>query len=519
MNKLRIGLILPDNMIPAWVRLMIETMKNSSYADISSLAFADHSNGEQAVNKQYDLQFNLDKRLFRPDPEPWGLSDVRMILHNTQVLGANLHERLMRLKGLRIDLLLNLSLERLPKSILEVARFGIWSLRCNDTHVTVNSEIGWLEILNDIPVMHCDVEIQRQENTLSFPGSVMATNTSSISLNQSAYFWRAARVLPRAIKQLQQTGDTEFFSHTSPVSPAAKAEMPTSVQSKALAQKQALDISDKKIFKRINRQPWALMTGKQSNGTSFDWKSVKVKSPPRDTFWADPFLLKKQDKTYLFFEEFSYRSNRGRIAYSLIDNEGNITDPQPALERPYHLAYPYVFEHRGEFYMIPETSQNRSIEAYRCVRFPDQWELHKTLIPNIRAVDATLIEHGVRWWMFVNVGHEGGSTWDELHVYFSDDPLSEDWTPHPLNPVVSDVRSARPAGNIFRKDGGFIRPSQDCSHRYGYAINFNRILKLTPTEYEEERIDRIEPNNEDVLGIHTYNTLGELVVVDAKLKE
>jgi hypothetical protein len=186
--------------------------------------------------------------------------------------------------------------------------------------------------------------------------------------------------------------------------------------------------------------------------------------------------------------------------------------------RPYHLSYPFIFEHRGEYYMIPETAQNRTIESYRCTRFPDQWEFYKTLMPNVLAVDATLFEYALRWWMFVNIASKGGSTWDELHLFYADDPLSNIWTPHPMNPIVSDVRCARPAGRIFRREGDLLRPSQDSSLRYGYAINFNRITKLTIHEYEEELFERIEPPNRDILAVHTYNRSDYMFVVDALIK-
>ena len=54
-----------------------------------------------------------------------------------------------------------------------------------------------------------------------------------------------------------------------------------------------------------------------------------------------------------------------------------------------------------------------------------------------------------------------------------------------MNPIVSDVRRARPAGRVLSRDGELIRPSQDCSGRYGRAVAFNRIVRLTPTEFGE----------------------------------
>jgi hypothetical protein len=88
-----------------------------------------------------------------------------------------------------------------------------------------------------------------------------------------------------------------------------------------------------------------------------------------------------------------------------------------------------------------------------------------------------------------------------------------------MTPIVSDVRSARPAGRIFRRAGGLVRPSQDSSLRYGYALNFNSITKLTIYDYEEELLERIEPPNKDILAVHTYNNTDDFVVVDALLRK
>jgi len=520
MNKLRIGVILPDEMVPAWVRSMMEEVRDSPHADVIALAFAEEANGENRLtNKPFNTLIKLDQKLFNPSPDPWELSDIRQVIHNTQLLGESIYERISRLKAMRLDVLLNLSLGNMPKSMLDVARFGVWSLRCNDVRVTATSEIGWLEILNRILVMHCDIEIEREGTPQRVAGSVIASNLSSISLNQKSFFWRASRVVPRALRQLHTTGGQEFFDHTESASLAQQASLPSSKQLTALIQKQVLQIFENKIVHRIMPQRWALLAGKGTDGELFNWDRLNLMVPPRGAFWADPFILNKQGKSYLFFEEYLYQTRLGRILCAVMDENGEIGKPQVALERPYHLSYPFIFEHRGEIYMIPETAQNRAIEVYRCTSFPEKWDFHKTLMPDVQAVDTTLFEHSMRWWMFVNIAHAGGSTWDELHIFYADDPLSTDWARHPLNPAISDVRTARPAGRIFRRDGGLIRPSQDSSLRYGYALNFNRITKLTPHEYEEELLERVEPKNENHLAVHTYNASDSLIVSDVLLKK
>jgi hypothetical protein len=63
--------------------------------------------------------------------------------------------------------------------------------------------------------------------------------------------------------------------------------------------------------------------------------------------------------------------------------------------------------------------------------------------------------------------------YNELFIYYSDQPFSENWVSHPMNPVVSDVRKARSTGKVFEKEEEIFRPSQDCSSGYGYRVIIN----------------------------------------------
>ena len=145
--------------------------------------------------------------------------------------------------------------------------------------------------------------------------------------------------------------------------------------------------------------------------------------------------------------------------------------PASALTRAYHVSYPFVFRHRDDIFMIPESLENETVDLYRAVDFPSGWVLEQRLLSGVYAVDATLFEESSRLWLFLNLAEPGASLNDELHVY-SSASLVGPWVAHPENPVVSDVRRARPAGRIFRHGGRLIRPSQDCSHGYGTAVVF-----------------------------------------------
>jgi hypothetical protein len=276
---------------------------------------------------------------------------------------------------------------------------------------------------------------------------------------------------------------------------------------------------DKTIASFLFLDQWVILMAKGASYDSLQWSMFHFIVPEKDRYWADPFIVAHENQYRVFIEEKMYATGRGRIACLTIDANGKLQSHQVVLERPYHLSYPFIFEYQDETYMLPETAQNRTLEVYRCVRFPDQWEFVKTLIDGIYAVDATLFEYENKWWLFANVKDDGGSSLNALHLFFSDNPLSNRWMPHPLNPIVRDIHSARPAGRIFRQGEKLIRPAQDNSRRYGYAIKFNRIVKLSETEYEEITESSFEPPcRGKILATHTYNRINDLVVIDAVIR-
>lgn len=237
--------------------------------------------------------------------------------------------------------------------------------------------------------------------------------------------------------------------------------------------------------------------------------------PPKDRFWADPFPVRTADgRFHVFFEELRYDDWKGRImAVEIVPGRGAL-EPRPVLERAYHMSYPQVFAWRGQHYMLPETSANRTVTLFRCISFPDRWVEEKDLLRDIDAVDATLAEIDGCWWMFVNVALPGAGNRDELHLYHAPSPLGP-WTPHARNPVKSDCRSARPAGALFRRDGRLYRPAQNCGGSYGASVVIHRIDELTPGTYRETRVLEITPGAASGASrIHTLNRCDGLLVVD-----
>jgi hypothetical protein len=250
----------------------------------------------------------------------------------------------------------------------------------------------------------------------------------------------------------------------------------------------------------------------------FRFERLRHLVPPRDRVWADPFAIEHQGRYFIFFEELPFRTQKARIMAIEVFEDAEPGEAQVVLERPYHLSYPFVFAWEGSLYMLPETAENGTVEVYRCDAFPLRWRLHQVLLENVSAYDATLWRENDRWWMFVNVAEPGADSSDELHLYWSMTPLGP-WTAHRGNPVVSDVRSARPAGPLFSRNGKLYRPSQDCSLAYGHSVSINRVDVLRDGDYRETAVDRIAPGwREDILRLHTLGRSKRLRVIDCTVR-
>lgn len=270
----------------------------------------------------------------------------------------------------------------------------------------------------------------------------------------------------------------------------------------------------KKIWQVLTSfEQWTVVVGLGSELLPTS-KSKWLLTPPSDRFWADPFLVERDGRTWVFVEELLNSTSRGHLAVIELLNDGKYRPAKLILSSESHLSYPFIFEWADDLYMVPESSASGNVVLWKCVRFPDSWTAVATLLPNIRAADATLIQYGRHWWMFAAVAEDGACPHDELCLYFADSPLGP-WTAHAANPVKSDSRNARPAGNLFVADGVLYRPTQDCGTEYGKAIILNRIDRLDTEGFSETQVARIEGGRDpSCLRTHTLSRSKNLWAVD-----
>ena len=485
---LRLTLLVDSSSVPVWIEGLAARLSDLSGVQVS---FRVHAEKKSQPNRILENYLRLERRF---------LHDIPDLTRRVEVKVDSASES-------QPDILISF----LDSSVNESARLGTWMW--ND----ISASAGFHEVLNRVPLTTCTLFAQ-------LPGgekkeirrAVFATDWFSAARNRNRIYIRASTTLIWAVRKLMLHGEQNLFQPMTDT-PKPRREV-NALHIASLAVKQAARALEKKTRPQ---ETWVVFAEKVEEQLIPN-ANQKQLIPPQGTYWADPLAFEREGKTYLFVEEYIRETKRGRIVCLTLDENAKVTSHQVALERPYHLSYPFIFEHRGGIYMIPETASRRAIEVYRCENFPDRWEFVTTLMDNVYAVDTTLLNHGGRWWLFANMLTEkGASSWDELYLFSSDDPLSKDWAPHPLNPIISDARLARPAGAFFTLDGKLYRPSQDSSQRYGYAVNLNRVDVLTESDYAETCVEKILPQS-GFLTTHTYSRAGGLVFTDGvtrKLKE
>lgn len=81
---------------------------------------------------------------------------------------------------------------------------------------------------------------------------------------------------------------------------------------------------------------------------------------------------------------------------------------------------------------------------------PLKWTLSRVLMRNVKAVGSMIFHRDGLWWLFTNIDpSDTDKNCSELFIFSSDTPLSENWTPHPKNPLFSDSTRTRNGGILI----------------------------------------------------------------------
>jgi hypothetical protein len=359
--------------------------------------------------------------------------------------------------------------------------------------------------------LETEVLLRTGKGTILVERTFSGLRPFSTTLSRDLALWKLAALIRRAAERVPG------LDLPAPAPGSAKAGPSTAKLFLRAASAWPRALATRLLFRRL----WYIRLRQRGQDLTRGWSEehllVRWK---RGHVYADPFLFEHGGRHHLFCEEMPLGATRAVISHAELHLDGTAADPPiPVLARPYHLSYPFVFAHEGEVFLIPETSAAGRVELYRAVGFPNTWRREAILLDDLDAADATIFSHGDRLWLFAAVAAADASSLDELHLFWADTPRGP-WHAHPRNPVVSDVRCARPAGAVQQWGSRLVRPGQDGSRRYGGAISFREIDVLSASDYAEHEIARLEPGDLGVArATHTYASDGRFEAVDLRRRE
>lgn len=547
---LRIGILLDGPKLSTFFVQIIEDIQASNFARIELLIYrkkmaqtvqAEPKSRFGAIKHRlltptlrkralYDAYLRFDQRM-KPANHPLDTVDCSSLLAGIESIEVEpigkkfVHrfppEALEKIRAKELDVILRFGFNILSGEILASARYGVWSYHHGDNDFYRGGPPHFWELVEKSPLSGVILQVLTEEldGGLVLCKSLFTTEqTSSVSVNRYTPYWGSTDLVIRKLNELHRFGWEYVKRESLPPAPyQGKRKIyrnPTNAEMARWLGPVFLKKTVEYPFRKRTVQHWkiAVRTGHQPlfESADADVSGFRWIEPPKDHFWADPFVLEHQGKCWAFFEDYHYPKRRAGIACAEILADGALIAPQTCLESEHHYSYPHVFRSGDDLFMVPESVSSNSVDLYRCHEFPAKWVREATLLEG-RFVDTTIWQQEGLWWLMTTRA-EPDSRAGCLFLFYSES-LTGEWKFHPSNPISTDVRTNRGAGNVFLSGRRFIRPSQSCSPIYGYSFSFNEITELSKEHYAEQQLRAIPPWN-GLCAVHTYNRAGNVELID-----
>ncbi len=239
----------------------------------------------------------------------------------------------------------------------------------------------------------------------------------------------------------------------------------------------------------------------------------------KDFWYADPISFSRNGKDYLFAEAFDRRLFRGHIVACEITDSLSDISFKTVIKESYHMSFPMVFEWNDAIYMIPETSENKSLNLYRAINFPYDWMLEQSFDIGYGIVDTIITRSNGKLELLSSKFNSD----NPLEVKYQRFILYKDSKYHliPFETYNAHYNlSDRNAGRIFTYKGIPIIPTQESTeYDYGVSVVFKKnvndryvtVKRISPSDINIEEISL-----HNIIGVHTYSKTDKFEIIDLR---
>jgi hypothetical protein len=528
--RLRLGLIIDRDIALGWHEAVVHEFRRGDDVEIALIVFgSEHPPAPRPRPSPYSLWrlYNngwVARRAASARPgRAWSeiAPDTPRIDVDVERRGRwsqHVAERgLEAIRSFDLDVLFRFGLGIIRGDILDAARYGVWSFHHDDERVIRGGPPAFWEVFDGLATSGVLLQrlTDRLDGGIPLARATFRTVAHSYPRNRDRVFLGAA-VLPARTARAVRTGalDPDAIAPSRSDAPIRKNPAEVAMlrffarQTRRAVTERARDTS------RADRWSVSIVDAPHWNGEgdvhviAADW--VPELAP--HGYLADPFAGHRDGRTAIMVEEFDEATARGVIS-AVVPTSSGWQLRSGVIDTGVHASYPFLVEADGELYCVPESWQADRVEAWRCIEFPEHWERSHVLVDE-PVVDPTVFRRGESWWLLGTLKHDEP---DAKLFAWSAAQFGGPWHAHPLNPLKIDVRSSRPAGTPFIRDGALYRPAQDCSRAYGSAVVLNRVVALDERGLEEESVGRVvPPGGRYASGTHTLATFDDLWTIDGR---
>ena len=244
-------------------------------------------------------------------------------------------------------------------------------------------------------------------------------------------------------------------------------------------------------------------------------KSAAQQLKKKYTFQADPFLIEKDDKLYVFYEAFSFRNSKGTLRCRILDRELTEIDDMKLEgfdDLRCHLSFPFLININNQLFMIPESSERKEVLLFQSVEFPARWKKIKVLLSDTEVTDNIFLSINETCYLL-------STTMDNKIIIHSADHIYGQWQRITPSLKVSNPHH-RGAGASYQVENKMYFLTQECTpETYGKSIYIKELVTLNDINFDEYLIEQINSSINHSDGVHTLNFSNNYIAYDTKINK
>lgn len=422
-----------------------------------------------------------------------------------------------KIESVELDFILRFSFGIIRGRVLTVAKYGVWSFHHGDERAFRGGPPGFWEIYKNDKVTGAILQrlTHKLDGGIILKRGFFRTKYNYVK-NRDQMYLESSRWPAQMVVDIKN-GKTDMMFSAPTKTDAPIYKLPSNWKMLLYI----LRCSYFRIAQLLEAfffvDYWNVGLSKEPISAFLEGKKPPVEWFPLDSyelFLADPFghtIDKSTGRFEIFIETFEFKNNKGHI--DCLTYDGTLSKRTKIIDEEYHLSFPFVIEAGNNMYMIPESNESNGVFLYKAKDYPLKWVKEKCILESFRGVDPAVHHQDGKYWMFISDKEDGVHF--NLNIFFADH-VEGSWHPHAKNPVKTDIRSARSAGNLFEHQGSLYRPSMDYSEKIEGRVRINKVNILSEHDFEEEEVTIVDPYHGELYGdkIHTLSAVGDYVLID-----